>query len=79
MDQSIPQLSETISVEGIELKAGSAFALLFHDARVDLITVAQALHWLVPYYRVFAEDDRVIKPRGALSALLTRFLSWARR
>lgn len=64
LDQSISQLSEAITVEGLEFKAGSAFALPFPEASVDLITVAQALHWLVPYERFFAEVDRVLKPGG---------------
>ena len=36
------------------------------DASVDLVTVAQALHWL-PLDRFFTEVRRVLVPRGALA------------
>lgn len=37
------------------------------DASVDLITIAQALHWF-DFARFFAEAARVLKPRGVLAA-----------
>ena len=36
------------------------------DASVDLVTVAQALHWL-DHGRFFAEASRILRPRGLLA------------
>jgi SAM-dependent methyltransferase len=47
---------------GIALADASGLA----DASADLVTVAQALHWL-PFDRFFAEVRRVLAPGGALA------------
>ena len=47
---------------GVALADASGLA----DASVDLVTVAQALHWL-PLERFFAEARRVVAPGGALA------------
>ena len=66
VDKSFEQL-EQAPVNGdvnIEYLAGSAFELPSADGSVDLVTVGQALHWLVPYDRFFAEVSRVLRPGG---------------
>ncbi len=44
------------------------------DASVDLISVAQALHWF-DLDTFFRETDRVLKPGGILAALTYAFMT----
>ena len=36
----------------------------FQDGEVDLITVAQAIHWLTPHDKFFNEVNRLLRPDG---------------
>lgn len=52
---------------GIEFRVGPAEELSFlDDGCVDLITVAQAMHWL-NHERFYKEVDRVLKPAGVVA------------
>ena len=65
IDRSFEQLSNaSSSAPNIEYRAGSAFALPVDSGSADLTTVAQGLHWLVPYENFFTEVRRVLKPGG---------------
>lgn len=66
IDRSQEQLSNAVNDRGasLEYRIGSAFELPFPDASVDLVTVAQAFHWFLPYEKAFAEINRVLKPGG---------------
>lgn len=72
VDKSFEQLGQAQDPK-VEWKAGSAFALSMPDCSADLMTVAQGLHWLVPYDRFFSEVDRVLKPRGVFAAVAYAF------
>jgi len=70
VDQSFAQLGATCtSEERIEWKAGSAFSVPIEASSVDLVTVAQALHWLIPYDSFFQEVHRILKPGGHFCAV----------
>jgi SAM-dependent methyltransferase len=77
LDKSFEQLSQAPSdlpaTTAIEWRAGSAFALPFPDASVAVLSVAQALHWLLPYSDFFAEVDRVLKPGGTFVTVAYAF------
>jgi SAM-dependent methyltransferase len=66
-DASEAQLSEAIPCPGVTYRCARAEASGLPDRSVDLVTVAQALHWLdLP--RFYAEARRVLRPDGALAA-----------
>jgi ubiquinone/menaquinone biosynthesis C-methylase UbiE len=71
IDRSFEQLRAASPGEDkkIEWKPGSAFALPLPDNSVDLVTVAQGLHWLTPYDEFFGEVDRVLRPGGIFCAV----------
>jgi SAM-dependent methyltransferase len=69
VDRSLEQLGQAKRASLVEYRAGSAFALPVPPGSVDLITVAQGLHWLRPYDRFFDEVDRVLRPGGAFCAV----------
>ena len=74
IDQSLEQLSQTgETLSGVCFTAGSAFDLQVGNSSVDLITVAQALHWLLPYDRFFSEVMRVLKPGGVFVTVAYAF------
>lgn len=65
-DISVNQLEKSEHRDNIVYKQGSAEVSGFADNSFDLITVAQALHWL-GHKKFFVEVERVAKP-GALFA-----------
>lgn len=65
-DPSLKQLASAERVAGVEYAAMSAEASALDAECVDLVTVAQALHWF-DRPRYFAEVDRVLRPGGLLA------------
>ncbi len=66
-DSSPAQLAQTDGLPGLQLFAAEAQALPLPAASLDLITVAQALHWFAtPGF--FAEVRRTLKPGGLFCA-----------
>ena len=66
-DASTSQIQHAITCPKVRYLAAPAERPPFEDASLDLITVAQALHWfnLEAFY---AETRRVLKPRGLIAA-----------
>jgi len=65
-DASQTQLASAIRQAGIEYRLAKAEQSGLDSESVDLITVAQALHWFnIPAF--MAEADRVLKPQGVLA------------
>lgn len=65
VDKSYEQL-KYFSKEGINLIRNSNFDIRsegLKDGSVDLITVAQAIHWLTPHDLFFDEVQRLLKPK----------------
>lgn len=74
VDQSLEQLGQISEGDGrFRYVSGSAFDLPVNRDSVDLVTVAQALHWLLPYDIFFAEVLRVLKPGGVFVAVAYAF------
>jgi ubiquinone/menaquinone biosynthesis C-methylase UbiE len=66
-DASQAQLAGAIPRPNIEYRLAAAEASGLPDRSVDLITVAQALHWIdLPSF--YAEVRRVLRPDGVLAA-----------
>lgn len=51
---------------GVEVRDGTAEAMPFEDASLDVVTVAQAFHWF-RFDEALAEIGRVLRPGGALA------------
>jgi len=66
-DASAQQIAAARPHPKIEYRVAPAEASGLGDASVDLITVAQALHWF-DLDRFYAEARRVLKPAGVLAA-----------
>jgi SAM-dependent methyltransferase len=66
-DASSEQISQALPAGNIEYRVARAEAIGAQAESIDLVTVAQALHWL-DQDRFFAEVDRVLKPQGLLAA-----------
>lgn len=66
-DASLGQLSRRSPDSGSLFAAALAEAAPLADGSVDLVTVAQALHWF-DFGRFFAEARRVLAPDGLLAA-----------
>ena len=65
-DPSAPQIASAEPHERVHYKVSPAEQCSLADASVDLVTVAQALHWFdVP--RFHAEVRRVLKPGGVIA------------
>lgn len=65
-DPSPAQITQAESIHGVKYTVATAENSGLGNAAVDLITVAQALHW----FRIsdfFKEADRVLKPDGILA------------
>ncbi len=66
-DASVAQLANAQRDPKVDYRAASAEASGLEEDSVDLITVAQALHWFdIP--RFFAEAGRVLRLNGVLAA-----------
>ena len=66
-DASENQIAHAIPHERIVYAVGVAEKSSFDDATIDLVTVAQALHWF-EYSRFWPEIGRVLKPGGVFAA-----------
>jgi ubiquinone/menaquinone biosynthesis C-methylase UbiE len=77
IDQSFEQLSKAKVVEGCDMEyvPASAFEIPCQSSSVDLVTVGQGLHWLLPYSDFFNEVFRVLKPGGVFAAVAYGFPS----
>jgi SAM-dependent methyltransferase len=65
-DASRSQIRAATRAPRVLYFAGTAEASGLRDGAADLVTVAQAMHWLDPE-RFFRELDRVLAPGGALA------------
>ena len=66
-DASPEQLRAAPDLHGVDCFAADASALPLADASLDLVTVAQALHWFAtPAF--FAEARRLLRPGGLFCA-----------
>jgi len=65
-DASVAQLRVRTRVQGVHYLAERGEASAVAGGRVDLVSVAQAYHWL-DHQAFHAEVDRVIAPGGALA------------
>jgi SAM-dependent methyltransferase len=65
-DASVAQLRARTRAQGVYYLAERGEASAIAGGRVDLVTVAQAYHWL-DHQAFHAEVDRVIAPGGALA------------
>jgi SAM-dependent methyltransferase len=65
-DPSVAQLANAAPAAGLSYVAMTAEQAALRPAAVDLVTVAQALHWF-DHPRFFAEVDRVLRPGGTLA------------
>ncbi len=75
-DASAQQIANTEPDERVEYRAAPAEASGLGSHSIDLISVAQALHWFdVPAF--FAEADRVLKPGGVLAVSAYNLLTVA--
>ena len=73
-DQSSAQLRNAPREKSVHYVQALAEAMPLADNTVDLVTVAQALHWF-EFDRFFAEVKRVLKPGGRIAAWMYRFLT----
>ncbi|MGR9091094.1 MAG: class I SAM-dependent methyltransferase [Gammaproteobacteria bacterium] len=73
-DQSAAQLRNALPHEHVHYVQAYAEAMPLGDGSVDLITVAQALHWF-DFGRFYAEAARVLKPGAMIVAWTYSFLS----
>lgn len=65
-DASADQLAQTVPHAGVEYRLARAEASGLETASVDLVTVAQALHWF-DLDAFYTEVRRVLAPRGVLA------------
>lgn len=72
-DRSAAQLRHAIAQEHVCYVQAYAEAMPLRARSVDLITVAQALHWF-DFERFYAEAARVLKPGGVVAAWTYSFL-----
>lgn len=66
-DASAEQIEHANGPDNVEFRCALAEASGLGTASVDLITVAQALHWF-DFDRFYAEVRRVLKPGGVVAA-----------
>ncbi|MGD9786339.1 MAG: class I SAM-dependent methyltransferase [Sulfuricellaceae bacterium] len=66
-DPSARQINNAEAHPKVEYRVEPAERSSLEDASVDLITVAQALHWF-DFSAFYAEAERVLKPGGVLAA-----------
>lgn len=65
-DPSLSQLRAAAPGSGVRYFAATAESSALRRASVDLVTVAQAFHWL-DHPRFFAELNRILAPGGAVA------------
>lgn len=65
-DPSEAQLSSARQHPRVEYRPADERAAFLADASVDLVTVAQAIHWF-DLNRFYAEVNRVLKPNGVIA------------
>lgn len=75
-DASTAQIAAAVSHPRVEYRVAPAEASGLPDGAVDLVTVAQALHWF-DLDRFYAEARRVLKPDGVLAVWTYGVLSVA--
>ena len=73
-DQSRAQLGNAPRENSVHYVQALAEAMPLADHTVDLVTIAQALHWF-DFERFYAEVRRVLKPNGRIAAWTYSFLS----
>ena len=66
-DASADQLEHAVAHPRIRYRVAPAEDSGFADGSVDIVTVAQALHWLLPLTPFFAEVQRVLAPGGLIA------------
>ena len=66
-DASAAQIAQAQPAPNLEYRVSPAEQIGAEDSSLDLITVAQAIHWF-DHQRFFAEVDRTLKPGGILAA-----------
>ncbi len=66
-DASQRQIESAPETAGVEFRTAAAEASGFEDSSVDLVTVAQALHWF-DTTRFYRELDRTLRPGGIAAA-----------
>ncbi|WP_290576381.1 class I SAM-dependent methyltransferase [Ketobacter sp.] len=64
-DASAAQIEQALPHANVHYHVSPAEQIHAADASVDLVTVAQAIHWF-QHDAFFAEVDRVLKPNGGL-------------
>jgi ubiquinone/menaquinone biosynthesis C-methylase UbiE len=72
-DASEKQIANAQPHERVEYRVAPAESSGLKSETIDLIMVAQALHWF-DLDRFYAEAQRVLKPNGILAALAYKFL-----
>jgi ubiquinone/menaquinone biosynthesis C-methylase UbiE len=65
-DASAEQIASAKQQPNVEYRVAAAESSGLDDGTVDLVTVAQALHWF-NVERFYAEAKRVLRPRGVLA------------
>jgi len=65
-DASAEQIASASALDNVEYRVALAEQSGLADSSIDLITVAQALHWF-NFDRFFGEAKRVLKPDGVLA------------
>lgn len=73
-DASAGQIEQATAHPRIEYRVAPADGSRLPDASVDLVTVAQALHWL-PRDAFYAEVRRVTRPRGVIAVWTYHWLT----
>jgi len=66
-DVSAEQIAEAKPMDNVRYVVSPAETIAADDNKVDLVTVAQAIHWF-NHEKFFAEVDRVLKPGGIIAA-----------
>jgi SAM-dependent methyltransferase len=65
-DASQSQVDNASAYPGVEYRVSTAEETTIKPASIDLVTVAQALHWL-DLDRFYREVQRVLRPKGVLA------------
>jgi ubiquinone/menaquinone biosynthesis C-methylase UbiE len=76
-DASEKQVANAERHAGVQYRVASAEASGLESSSIDLITVAQALHWF-DLAKFYSEARRVLKPRGIVAAWAYKLATVAR-